>query len=100
MRRDLFAAEDDWAVIVSALADEAGNVGEARPLALGIHVKLAAIAGAVSGLLELCAERRRAGRHRRAIAEDAIEVVVSAREYARASRRTKRVDDKRISKAD
>src|SRR5262245_41176538 len=91
--------EQDWAIVVLALTDETGHVIEAWPLALRAHVKLAAIASVVARLPELSSKRRCIGRHRFSITDNAVEMAVSARQNARPSWGTERVDDKRIAEA-
>src|SRR5262249_23992321 len=79
--RTQFAAEENWAVVVLTLADEAGDVIEAGPLALAVHVEFAAVGGAVARFLQLHAERRHVGRHGGAIADDAVEVAVATGQH-------------------
>src|SRR5262245_62146973 len=70
VRRRLFAVQEDRAVVVFALANEAGDVVESWPFALAVHVKLAAIGGVVAGCLELSTECGRVRLHRRTVADN------------------------------
>jgi hypothetical protein len=86
------------AIVVTALANEADGIIKARALAaLNAHVPLADVSGAITGGPQQRGVRDGIFREGRVIVGDAVEVVVTAREKRRATRRAERQRHKSVA---